>query len=270
MKTDLSLYFPVRNRDAHKGDFGHVLIIGGDHGMGGAVRLSAEAALRVGAGLVSVATRPENVSLVCSTRPEIMCHGIQRADALSPLIEKATVIAFGPGLGKSDWSRDFFQQVISLQKPMVVDADALNLLRESPIKKEQWILTPHPGEAARLLSSDVSVVQHDRHSALEKLHARYGGVIVLKGMQTLVSQKGRQAYCCDAGNPGMASGGMGDVLSGVIAGLIAQHFSLDDAAKIGVFLHATAGDLAAQANGERGLLAMDLMPHLQQLVNLRC
>ncbi len=266
-KSLLSTAFPKRARDAHKTDFGHVLVIGGDVGMGGAVRLSAEGALRVGAGLVSVATRSEHVALVSGSCPEIMCHGIEKASALSPLIEKASVIVLGPGLGKSKWSRQLFELVLAVDLPKVMDADALNLLSESPCHQHHWILTPHPGEAARLLQIDVETVQADRIESANALANRYGGVAVLKGAGTIVQMENELPSICPYGNPGMATAGMGDVLSGVIGGLLAQHFSLLSAAKIGVLLHAVAGDEAAKINGERGLVATDLMPHLHRLVN---
>lgn len=266
-KNLLATAFPPRARDANKADFGHVLIIGGDVGMGGAVRLSAESALRVGAGLVSVATHPEHVTLVSGACPEIMCHAIEKASALSSLLEKASVIVLGPGLGKSKWSRQLFELVLSVDLPKVVDADALNILSESPQTQHNWILTPHPGEAARLLQEDTETVQADRIESANALANRYGGVVVLKGAGTIVQMENELPSICPYGNPGMATAGMGDVLSGVIGGLLAQHFSLLSAAKIGVLLHAIAGDEAAKINGERGLIATDLMPHLHRLVN---
>lgn len=262
----LSQQFDRRNRAAHKGDFGHVLVIGGDYGMGGAVRLAAEAALRVGAGLVSVATRAEHVALVNSNRPEIMCHAVKNAADLSDLIQKATAIVIGPGLGKSEWSLELLKVALNAKQPKIIDADALNLLSEQEYKYCNWILTPHVGEAARLLHCTIEQVQADRIKTVKKLSDQYGGIIVLKGAGTLIQCEDERPYICNAGNPGMASGGMGDVLSGVLGGLLAQNFSLLSAAKTGVLLHAMAGDLAA-ANGERGLLASDLMPYLRQLVN---
>ena len=258
--------FSKRARDAHKGNFGHVLVIGGDLGMPGAVRLAAEAALRVGAGLVSVATRCEHVNAVVNARPELMCHGIHKARELSLLLNKATVIAIGPGLGKSTWSRDLFQAAMTSSHPKIIDADALNLLTENATKSSRWILTPHLGEAARLLQCMLEEVQSNRGHAIAQLQQDYEGVVVLKGAGTLIAD-GKTIAECIAGNPGMASGGMGDVLTGVIAGLVAQGFSLENAAKTGVLLHAMAGDAAAATLGERGLLALDLMQHLHRLVN---
>jgi len=263
----LSQQFTKRDRLAHKGVFGHVLIIGGDYGMAGAVRLAAESALRVGAGLVSVASRPEHLCTVSASRPEIMCHAIQKSADLLPLLEKATVIVLGPGLGKSTWSYELFKVALNTSKPIIIDADGLNILSEFPCKNENWILTPHPSEAARLLHCTVEEVQQDRTFSAKHLADHYGGVIVLKGAGTLIQIKKEQPFLCAAGNPGMASAGMGDVLSGVIGGLLAQHFSLLSAAKTGVLLHAMAADQAVAKKGERGLLAMDLMRYLRQLVN---
>jgi len=229
---------PRRERDTHKGKQGHVLVIGGDYGMGGAVRMAAEAAMRVGAGLVTVATRPEHVSVVNASRPEIMCHEVTKAEDLNPLLEKANVVVIGPGLGQSDWAKMLLERVLSDDHPKVMDADALNLLSENPSTSDQWVLTPHPGEAARLLKSNVQSVQADRFSSAKKLQETYGGVIVLKGVGSIVYSQDNLLKVCPAGNPGMASGGMGDVLSGVIAGLIAQGLTQKEAAELGVLVHA--------------------------------
>lgn len=265
--SELKTQFHMREKSAYKGDFGHVLMVGGDHGMGGAVRLAGEAALRVGAGLVSVATRAEHRSLICASRPEIMCHAVKNAAELTVLMQKATVIVMGPGLGQSEWSRELFDFVLQTEKPLVVDADALNLLSEVPQKNPHWILTPHSGEAARLLHCNVTEVQSNRLASVKKLADQYDGVAVLKGAGTLIQFGDALPFRCDAGNPGMASGGMGDVLTGVISGLVAQHFSLFDAAKTGVLLHALAGDDAAKECGERGIVASDLFFYLRKWVN---
>lgn len=252
---------------AHKGHFGHVLVIGGDRGMGGAARLAAEAALRTGAGLVSLATRPEHVVPVLATRPEIMAHGIEDPLQLDPLLRHSTHIAIGPGLGQSDWGRALFEMAMAAGRPLVVDADGLNLLAEAPVLRDDWVLTPHPGEAARLLDSCVAEVQADRFAAVEQLQRRYGGVAVLKGAGTLIASGGdRRPAVCSDGNPGMASGGMGDVLTGVVAGWLAQGQPLAAAAELAVSLHSAAADKAARAS-RRGLLAMDLMSHVRRLAN---
>ncbi len=256
----------LRARDSHKGDYGRVLVIGGDYGMAGAVRLTGEAAARTGAGLVTIATRAAHAPHVSAQRPELLCYGVENTEQLQTLLHKADVIAIGPGLGLSPWAVELFNAVVRTSLPLVVDADALNLLARHPQTRVNWILTPHPGEAGRLLGCASSVIQRDRFSAVQKLHEQYGGVVILKGAGTLVAAEGAPVHVCTAGNPGMASAGMGDVLTGVIAGLAAQGMNLPDAARLGVYLHAQAADEAAR-QGERGLLASDLFAPLRKLVN---
>lgn len=255
-----------RKRDAHKGDFGHVLIVGGGPGMSGAVRLCGEAALRTGAGLVSVATHPSHHAMIASGRPELMCQAVESADDLAPLLARATVIAIGPGLGTGEWSQSMFAAVMQSDLPLVVDADALNLLRQSDVRQPGWILTPHPGEAARLLECTTGEVQGDRRGALANIAARYGGTVVLKGSGSLVTAAAGPSWLCTAGNPGMAAPGMGDVLTGIIAALRAQGLLAEMAAVAGVNIHARAGDAAA-VSGQRGLLASDVLQELRDWVN---
>ena len=267
MKAD-ETKLQARKADAHKGDFGHVLVIGGDYGMGGAVRVAAEAALRVGAGIVTVATRPEHVCVVSSQRPEIMCHQIRNVEELNPLLEKATVVVIGPGLGMEDWGRSLYERVIQSDVLKVVDADALNILAENPMRRDDWVLTPHPGEAARLLHTFGQAVQKNRFKSVAQLQEQYSGVSVLKGSGTIVAASGCNFQVCPFGNPGMASPGMGDLLSGLIGGLVAQGLELHEAAVKGVLVHARAADVAAKSGGERGLLAMDLLENIRPLVNI--
>jgi NAD(P)H-hydrate epimerase len=257
----------ARPMNSHKGKFGHVLMLGGDVGYSGAIRLAGEAALRVGAGLVSVGTRSEHAGWLNLNRPELMCHPVDCAGDLEPLMAKASVIAIGPGLGTSPWARTLWQSALTSGLPLVVDADALNLLVEAPLTLSSWVLTPHPGEAARLLQTTSGAIQRDRYSAVRSLQERYGGTAVLKGCGSLVLGEGGIPAVCRLGNPGMASGGMGDVLTGVIAGLLAQGMGCDAAARHGVNVHGAAGDLAARSGGERGLLASDLLPLLRELMN---
>lgn len=265
----LAHYLPPRPLDAHKGMFGHVLVIGGDTGMPGAVRLSAEGALRAGAGLVTVGTRQHHVSSIVCGRPELMCYGLEGSfdSQLLALMAEASVIVLGPGLGQSKWSEQVFEYVIQARCPLVVDAGALTWLAHSNLSSSHWIFTPHPGEAARLLGCSVAEVQADRPHAIALLLERFGGVVVLKGMHTLIMTEGHPVQSCPAGNPGMASPGMGDLLSGLLAGLVAQGIPLWQAAKLGVFIHAAAGDRAAARQGERGLLASDLFHDIMRLVN---
>jgi len=256
---------PRRDRCSHKGNYGHVLIVGGDSGYSGAARLAGEAALRVGAGLVSIATRAEHAGLMNLNRPELMCHGVESARQLAGLLEKVSVVVIGPGLGQSDWAKELFMATITAQKLLIIDADGLNLLARSPVKNPDWILTPHPGEAARLLSCSTAGIQQDRFAAVAAIQAKYDGIAILKGAGTLIASENDCAVST-TGNPGMASGGMGDVLAGVIAGLLAQGLSLKNAAQQGVHIHGLAADLAADKDGERGLLASDLMPYLRRVV----
>lgn len=253
-----------RPRDTHKGRNGHVLVVGGDHGMAGAVALTAEAALRSGAGLVSVATRPEHTGLLTTRRPELMCRGVHAAADLAPLLAKADVVVLGPGLGQGEWGAALFGAVLDAGLPLVLDADALNLLATMPERRDNWVLTPHPGEAARLLGTTPAAVQSDRLGALRELEKRYGGRIVLKGTGSLLLEDGVISLC-PYGNPGMATAGMGDVLAGVAAALLAQQ--LPQPLAMAVLAHALAGDTAAKAGGERGMVASDLFPFLRQRVN---
>ncbi len=265
-------YFSLRHRllprarDGHKGDYGHVLVVGGDHGMGGAALMAARAALRVGAGLVSVATRAEHATGMLAAQPELMVHGIRSPDDLQPLLQRCNTIVLGPGLGQADWGRELFRRALAAGRRSVLDADALNLLAADNARRDDWILTPHPGEAGRLLGMKSTDVQQDRFAAVTRLRQHYGGAAVLKGAGTLVLGTDQPVRVCDGGNPGMASGGTGDVLSGVLGGLLAQGFGLQEAAELGVCMHAAAGDQAAEG-GERGLAATDLIPHLRRLAN---
>ncbi|MEN9705397.1 MAG: hypothetical protein RLZZ393_1276 [Pseudomonadota bacterium] len=271
--ADIAAALPARPRDAQKADFGRVLVVGGGTGMPGAARLAAEAALRVGAGLVTVASLPEHLAAVVGPRPELMFQALPDATVLPALLPQFDVVVIGPGLGRSDWSRSVLDTVLSRRpaaQPLVVDADALNLLASmhDPGRDACWILTPHPGEAARLLGTTGSAVQSDRVAAVEQLVARLGGVVVLKGAGTLVAGEGEPTVRCDAGNPGMAVPGMGDVLAGAIAGILAQCRRPILAARAAVQAHARAGDRLA-AEGERGILAGEVATALRWAVNAR-
>lgn len=263
-RSDLRTFYPRRRRSAHKGDNGHVLLIGGDHGMAGAILIAARAALRAGAGLVSVATRATHAALLTAAQPEVMFHGVETDAELRALMTRADVVAVGPGLGQGPWGWIGTGLAWSSPKPVVADADALNLLVKKPERRDNWVLTPHPGEAARLLGTDTEAVQTNRIAAALALHARYGGVAVLKGPGTIIS--GSRLQVCPYGNPGMGVGGMGDALTGIIAAGIAQGLSPEDAAIAGVLVHALAGDAAA-ADGERGLLPSDLIAAIREVVN---
>ena len=262
-----AMHLGPRARDAHKGDAGHVLAIGGDQGTAGAIRLCGEAALRCGAGLVSVATRGDNLTALNGARPELMAHGVHGPQELETMLARASVLAVGPGLGQGAWGHALWLTALDNGKPLVLDADGLNLLAREPRRfNTPAVLTPHPGEAGRLLGKSTADVQEDRFAAARELAQRYGAVTVLKGSGSLIANPDGRLDVCTWGNPGMASGGMGDLLTGVIAALMAQGCSAWDAARIGVGLHARAGDVAAR-KGERGLLASDLLDPLRALGN---
>jgi ADP-dependent NAD(P)H-hydrate dehydratase / NAD(P)H-hydrate epimerase len=268
VEAEIHQALPRRARAAHKGDFGRVLIVGGGSGMPGAARLAGEACLRVGAGLTTVAVAPENVVAIASGRPELICVALTGEAVLADALTRADVIAIGPGLGRTPWARAALETVLGSGKPLVVDADALNLLAEGrTTPREDWVLTPHPGEAARLLGVNTADIQRERLGSLGRLIERYHGTIVLKGAGTLVGAAGRTPGLCERGNPGMASAGMGDVLTGAIAGVLAQCRDPWAAARVGVLVHAMAGDAAARP-GERGLLAGDVARELHHCVNL--
>jgi len=264
---DIELWLPKRARDGHKGRYGHVLAIGGDVGMGGAIRLAGEAALRVGAGRVSVATRPEHILALNSARPELMAHAIDGIQELAPLLDRASIVALGPGLGQRAWGHALWHAAIVAGKPLVLDADGLNLLSRFALPLPmQTVMTPHPGEAARLLGTDVESIARNRFTAARDLARRYRAVVVLKGAGTLIANEQGDVAVCPWGNPGMASAGMGDVLTGIVAGLLAQGLDAWQAACVGVALHARAGDRAAR-DGEAGLIASDLFSPLRRLRN---
>lgn len=261
--ADVSRKLPPRHRNSHKKSHGHVLIVGGNQGMGGAVIMAAESAIMTGAGLVSVATHPTNVASLLSRRPEVMPLGVSTAKDLDPLLKKVDVVVLGPGLGQDDFAKALFAAVLETDKPMVLDADGLNLLSESPVTRENWILTPHPGEARRLIDCDI---QSDRLSAVKTLQERYGGVSLLKGAGTLIAD-GSEVSLVPYGNPGMAVGGMGDVLSGVIGSLLAQTEDQLLSAQLGAVIHSLAADNLVSVQGERGLLATELAPEIRKLLN---
>jgi ADP-dependent NAD(P)H-hydrate dehydratase / NAD(P)H-hydrate epimerase len=270
-QSEIGSILPRRAREAHKGTSGRVLVVGGGPGMPGALRLCATASLRVGAGLVTAAGATENLVPVTASHPELIYLPVSATTSLDAAIRATDVLAIGPGLGLGEWAQRLWAQALRAEGvPAVVDADALNLLALNPVKlPADWIITPHPGEAARLLGVQVSEVQGDRLGAARELTARYGAVAVLKGAGTLLASGAGadlQVFICERGNPGMATAGMGDVLTGVIAGLRAQVPDSAGAARIGVLVHALAGDCAAQG-GQRGLIASDVIAELRGWVN---
>ena len=263
---DLPHWLSGRKATAHKGDNGRLVLIGGGEGTGGAIRLSAESALRSGAGLVRVLTHRDNVGPLLGARPELMVAEAT-PQRLDEALEWADMIAIGPGLGQDQWGQALLSRVKKSKKPALWDADALNLLAIDPDTRQNRILTPHPGEAARLLGVSVAEIEQDRLQAARELVSRYGGVVVLKGAGTLVASARGEMTIADVGNPGMATGGMGDLLSGIIAALAGQKLSLYDAACAGVIAHGAAADRVADEYGMRGILATDLLQPLRRFVN---
>ncbi len=264
-KSELRTWLTKRARTGHKGDHGHVLLIGGDQGMAGAILLAARAALRAGAGLVTVATRAAHAATLTAAQPDLMVRGVESLAELAPLLARADVVAIGPGLGREPWGQAMFEAAVACALPKVVDADALNALAEVPRHRDDWLLTPHPGEAGRLLGISTAEVQCDRIRIIKDLQQRYGGTAVLKGAGSLICGPSGLRVC-PYGNPGMGVGGMGDVLTGVAAAFIAQGLSLEIAAAAAVTVHALAGDRVAEG-GERGLIASDVVAALRSVVN---
>lgn len=255
-----------RVRHAHKGLAGRVVIVGGAPGMAGAVRLAGEAAYRAGAGLVTVATHPDHAALISAACPELISVGVDDAAGLAPLLERAQAVAVGPGLGQGRWAETLWRAVSDAGIPLVVDAEALRWLARTPRPRPDWVLTPHPGEAAALLGCSPTEVEADRFAAVRRLQQTYGGVCVLKGSGTLIAADPGPPWLCDRGTPALASGGTGDVLTGMIAALQAQGLAPPEAARVGVWAHAVAGERAA-AGADRGLLAGDLFAPLASLIN---
>lgn len=261
--------FPNRRVAAHKGEAGKLLIAGGQPGMSGAIRLAGAAALRSGTGLVRLVSHEQHLSMLNLTRPELMSATFPDFDEWS----WAKAMVLGSGLGRSAWSHSLYQAALTgaekNQTPLVLDADGLWWLAKSHGATKTaalpWVLTPHSGEAAQLLGCSIAEIERDRHAAVLALQQRYGGVIVLKGAGTLIASHDT-VKLCHYGNNGMASGGMGDVLSGIIGGFMAQGLSDIAAATLGVGLHSLAGDLAA-TQGARGLLASDVLVPLRHLLN---
>lgn len=250
---------PRRRASSHKGSSGRLLVVGGAPGMSGAALMAGRAALRAGAGLVRVATHPDHAVATAAAQPELMVVPVADSSSLRHYLAEADAVVVGPGLGQCAWARHLWAICLEAKLPVLVDADALNLLAREPLHQPNWVLTPHPGEAARLLGCSSREVQSDRFEAVMKLKDRYGGTAVLKGAGTLVG--GHRTWLCPHGNAGMAVGGMGDVLSGVIGGLLAQGLDRDSAACVGVAAHALAADRAPAA-GQRGLLPMDVVEQL--------
>ena len=273
------IFLPKRKNNSHKGSHGRLLLVGGDKGYGGAIIMAAEAAARCGVGLISVATQACHIAPILTRMPELMARGVSSINDLEPLLSNASVVALGPGMGLSAWSEQVFFDVIKRGLPMVIDADALNLLSHSPEliheyrqtlshthKNDNYILTPHPGEASRLLGVTTHAIQTNRFTAAKQIQEKFGGVVILKGAGTVIASP-EGIYLANVGNPGMASGGMGDILTGIVASLMAQGLKAEQAALLGVTLHGQAGDNVAEHCGMHGMLATDLIAELRAVLN---
>ncbi len=249
---------PPRKRNTHKNHYGHVLIVGGDEGMSGAVALAARAALRSGAGLVTALVHPDcRASL--APFPEVMTHAW---DSLEAKLAQASIVLVGPGLGDSEAARQCLDSLVACELPMVVDAGALrtNFLRRR--KSRSVVVTPHPGEAARLLAADGAGIQANRLAAAERLRDEFAAVAVLKGSGTLIAAHGEPTAINVRGNPGLATAGTGDVLAGVIAALLGQGLAPGAAARGGVLLHALCAERFTRGRDPAGLVAGDLIDRL--------
>jgi NAD(P)H-hydrate epimerase len=267
---DLLELMPQLMGDEYKNQRGHCMVIGGDHGYGGAASIAAEASVRAGSGMTSVATQPQHIAPILARCPEIMACGVTSGQQLEPWLEKPSVLVVGPGLGRSSWSEQLLQKAVATRLPMVLDADALNILAEGRVVKttdHTWVLTPHVGEAARLLGISSADVEADRFAAVQQLQQKYNAVVLLKGPGTLIAGANQITKICPYGNPGMATAGMGDLLSGIIGSLIAQGLSLQNAAELGCCLHSAAADKLVDDEGCRGVAATDLLPYLHKLLN---
>ena len=256
---------PMRSRNVHKGQLGHVLVVGGDRGFAGAGLLAAQSALRAGAGLVSLATRGEHLPAAQARLPEVMTASVASANQLLALGANVSVWVVGPGLGQGAWGRSLLSAAAASRAVQVWDADALNLLAHALVQlPAAAVLTPHPGEAARLLGLSTAEVQADRPAAARALAQRYQAVCVLKGAGSLIAVPDGGLWLCDRGHPVMAGAGLGDVLAGLIGALLAQGLPALEAVQLAVYLHACAGEQLAQQG--RGLAASDLCAVIRQLL----
>ncbi len=284
-RSDIAAMIPPRPATAHKGDAGRVVIVGGSIGLGGAVALAGRAAMRGGAGLVTVAVPDCLADAMEMANLEVMSRPLRdTADGhvaagvfgdLADLVRRADAVAVGPGLGRGEPAAELLAELLrSVECPLVVDADGLNLLATHPAlvadRRGEWILTPHPGEASRLLEVGIDSIEHDRLGAAAALVERYRAVVLLKGARTVIAEPGGRIRINPTGTPAMASGGMGDALSGLLAALVGQGLAPFEAACAAAWLHGRAGELAA-GGADAGLLAGDLIEALPRArAGIRC
>ena len=269
-QKQVATFLPPRPRDSHKGKFGTVAVIGGASGMVGAPLLAARAALKLGAGCVHVGMLADNAPSVDILQPELMLHSAQAALRLS----KLDVLAIGCGLGHDDAAQKILHDALKLDTALVLDADALNILALRPdlrtmliSRKHASVITPHPGEAARLLGCNTEEVQAARAEAAQELAKRFHSAVVLKGAHSLCVTRNGKIVVNKTGNPGMSSPGMGDVLTGMIAALIAQGLDADQALLLAVHLHGAAGDAMAKQKVTIGMTATEVTEWARWLLN---
>ena len=259
---------PERSSNSHKGDFGKVMIVGGSEGMGGAAILSSEASLFSGAGLVHLSTHPINVEASLKRNPEVMAYGIDKSFSIP---ENIDVLLCGPGLKNDEWSKNVFDEIISANNfgAVILDAGALHFIGENNLEtSKNKVLTPHPGEAAKLLGISNNEVQEDRINAAKSISNKFSASVILKGKETIICSYGdEELFICTEGGPELSSGGTGDVLAGVLSALIAQKVDITDACKISVAVHARAGEEFRNKTGEIGLNASSLIPTIRDLLN---
>ena len=281
-KQTIAPLFPPRPFNSHKGTFGHLLILAGSAGKTGAAALCANAAKRIGTGLVTLGV-PESIHAVVEPMvvepmtvplPETAAGTLSAAglDRILAMADERQALALGPGLGTDPDTREMVHTLVeTCTLPLIMDADAINCLDGDPavlsFRKTPAVLTPHPGEMARLAGISTGEVQADRPGAAKKFAQTHNAILVLKGAQTLIALPSGRVFLCPAGNPGMATGGMGDVLTGMIAGLAAQGFSLENAAIAGVFIHGLCGDILADTVGGFGFLATDMIQAIPGVIH---
>ncbi|MAZ24211.1 MAG: hypothetical protein CMK41_00310 [Porticoccaceae bacterium] len=263
---------PKRSAAFHKYDAGLCVIVGGDFGMGGAPIISAEGSMRIGSGLTRIVTRPDHVIACLIRNPECLVDGINTVSEARRLTDKASAIVIGPGLGKSPWSREMLKTFMNTDVPIILDADALSLIAEKEssfdYKAKKIVITPHAGEAAKLLGCSVREVEENRYAAVNKLQSIFGGVVLLKGPGSILSSlNSDELFVCPYGNAALATAGSGDLLSGLIGGLVAQGKSIQEAAEIGVSVHSYASDMALHEYADKGLIATDLLAYIKQIIN---
>ncbi|MDR1159690.1 MAG: NAD(P)H-hydrate dehydratase [Syntrophomonadaceae bacterium] len=276
-------FIKTRPREVYKGSFGHLLAIGGSMGMSGAITMTAQAALKIGAGVITAAVPEAVAGIVAGHSPEIMTLPLpQTSDAqistaavpqLINFLSKATVCTIGPGMGRYPEAYDIVSLILKESDlPVVIDADALNALKDDismvTNRSAPVVLTPHPGEFSTLTGLSTTRIQSDRIGTAREFAQKWGVILVLKGNKTIIALPSGEAFMNLTGNPGMATAGSGDVLTGIIGGLIAQNLEVSSAALVGVYVHGAAGDLGVLSQGQRGLVAGDLIKYLPQVIKV--